>query len=393
MIKSRDIIRQQFAKIIAAPESLWYETAKHAKSTPVCPHMSAEMRYPRGAGDSCYSSAATAFRLTGDDPGLSAKTPMDVPQDLITANRQTFVEGLKIAAPDDVMAQFLAAKIDEYVAAPYVYGTSERLYSRLTLEFPRISEKPARNVCPRRVSLEHDIREAFDDPRADDVFKPRHDRKNLSQADLLRTYKTFQKHPELLMGIQLWQGFVKNYFSEMEGFIAGHVMKDYDLVEGDLDYNSNKITDRFPLHHVAHFSANSVDLPQQLIFYGAAVTAQKQSQEIDAMPSDEDMAAGISKMQPAGFFRRSYESDWGERKIMCPFGATAVRWLTRDLCGNGLPQDSVIAQCVAKVSDALASPENKELQNMAAAVQKAMGVILNESDRCLKARLGGSQPS
>jgi hypothetical protein len=382
MKSSRSIVKQHFAEILTAPDKIWYGAGKHAQAKPICPHMAEEMRYPRGAGDVCYAEAATAFRMTGDDPGMGVQTPMDVPQDLITANRQAFVDGLRLAAPDDVMAAYLVEKLAEEKFEPSDARVTEKLYNQIVSDFPRITAQAARNVCPRRVSLAHDVRQDFDDQAAGDVFKPRHDRKNLSQADILRTYQTFHKHPAFYLALQLWQTHVKGYFQEMEDTIVSHLVPAYQLAMGDSAAEPSEMTERFPLHHVVHFSANSVDLPQQLIFYGAAATAQaelnSENAQGDTKPTIADMLEGFHKMQPAGFFRRSYESQWGERKIMCPFGATAVRWLSLDLGGEGLPQDSAIAQCAKKIESTMA--DNEHLQNMAKAVQKAMQVVMDESD-------------
>lgn len=368
--QARDIINQVFAQINESGERFY---PRHTDAAG-CPHAD-KMRYPRGAGDKCYEDTATAFRLTGDDPGQSVSDPVNVPQEIITANRKAFNDGLLQAFPDNAMRDYFRICLQEenFPTEPDTHYSFKRQI--IARDLPAIrADEMGKGESGRCLSLAHDIRNSFGG-RADDVFRPRHDRRNLTKASTLHAYGFLRENPALYLAFELWQRYLINYCDILEDKIYNAVLPPHIAAESDVRVD---VSDRFPLHHLVAFTRASAGVPQQVLFYSSAVLGNNAMTNGIENPDAARMTEGLEKMRAAGFFRRSFDSAWGNRKIICPFGNTAIRWLTMDMGAQGNPDDALIAQCLDRVTSEM--PYNDHLQRAAGYVSGAMDDVISRGD-------------
>lgn len=331
------------------------------------------LHVPRAPGELAYNRFPSSFAATGADPGGDPRDiAVNVPQELIGVARKSFLDGLALAFPDDAMKALFATRTA--AAGPY---TPSGHYTALVDDMetlPRILPRPSRYTDPRhanRITAEFDmqVRHMADDT----LFTPRHDRRQLSNADLVRTYNSMYTHPESFVALRLWQTDLEIYADKLWAKMVS-LSDAYPHKRGkDLD---DAVKKKFPFAGMVNFGrVNFHNVSAQLFFIAAASAHADPGQA----PTAADFVRGIQDAQVAGVFRRKYETPFGTRSAICPMGATAVRWLAMDLGQGGGAGDSVIGRYLAKARRDMAHAP--ELQMIRDTVRRELRTIIDGSDK------------
>ncbi len=304
---------------------------------------------------------------------------MDVPQALITAYRQAFIEGLHQAFPEGALREHFKTTLtrppfaDENQYFPYDLGHIA------VNQLPRIlQDQPPTAADSLQRSLEHDIRRYM--RPEDSVLDRRSDRKSLTNHDLLCTYRLFQQAPEIFAGFYLWQHTLRTYAQELSGLIYGRFYQTHDIRGMTGDEVQDKLLSVFPLQHAVTFTRNNIEVMTVPLFFTAATLAQAQNRQGErlAAPRADDFIDGAANAFKAGIFRRRFDTPFGERRVMCPFAPFGVDWLALDLGENGVPEDAALLQCIRTIAENRGNPKVGALCND---IQQSMGDLLAASDQ------------
>lgn len=339
-----------FKTLVATRNDQWYQAPDFPTEEEL--PLGDRLRWPRAIGDKCYGEDATAFRLTGADPVFPNPRPLDVPQPLINAFRETFSEGLRAAFPDDKIKDYLQAYLAEDCFAGDNGPIHDHYYASIMRQFPRIL-KEAPQETSRRLgeSLEFDINRAAQADHEGLLQSARTDRQNLTNADLLRTYRTLQKHPELAIAVYIWQSAIEEYADALRFMLDDEYyeqVKD-EIITGYL--GEKNILDYFPIVNTVHFVAQNIDVATIPLFYISSAVANAADNKRDMKPSDnvcpEDFREGTAKALKRGIFLRRFDTEYGERQIVCPFGPFGLRWLNMEM-DNG---ETAIEACLSTINN------------------------------------------
>ncbi len=345
------IVQDVFASLLAlGDEGLFY------KPDPARPALPPHLQYPAGPGGRCYSRMqhVTSTRITGVDGGFITNPPLDVPQDVITAYRQAFMDGLRLFMPVQAANAYLSQRLEQPCFARY--NQPRKVGDRvrdLTELLPRIVPQPASGRPVIRKSLEHDIRYDFDQAG---MFDIRHDRRNMARHDLVRLYDYSSRRPELLAALFLWQNCMTDYNSELRNICCKHFANvSYDDVrKKGLYFDFNQTIERiFPIYFAIDFTANSTEAPTFPLFLGGAIAAMTGND--DAIPA-QTFKDAIMAARQAGVFRRAFDTTFGPRKVTCPFSHIGMQMMTSHLDGMDKADDMAIARCYKKILEERHTP-------------------------------------
>ena len=367
-----------FKTLVATRNDQWYQAPDFPTEEEL--PLGDRLRWPRAIGDKCYGEDATAFRLTGADPVFPNPRPLDVPQKLIDAFRETFSEGLRTAFPDDKVKDYLQAYLAEECFDGYKGPIHDHYYAGIMRQFPRILKEPPQETSRRLgESLELDVNRSDEADQEGLLHTTRTDRHSLTNADLLRTYRTLQKHPELAIAIHMWQSAIEEYADALRYMLDDEYyeqIKD-EIITGYL--GEKNILDYFPIINTIHFVAQNIDVATIPLFYISSAVANAQgdkaSMKADHDICPEDFREGTAKALKRGIFLRRFESDYGERQIVCPFGPFGLRWLNMQL-DNG---ETAIEAFLNKINDEKGF--NPALDTMLEAAKHSFTELLARSDQ------------
>jgi hypothetical protein len=94
-----------------------------------------------------------------------------------------------------------------------------------------------------------------------------------------------------------------------------------------------------------------------------------------------DIIDGIRLARTNGAFRREFSVNMGDehdatRRVVCPFGFHAVKWLGQDLGHRNNPKDAALVRCYQKV---LAEKDsNPHIRAMCDSIRRGMAAVINE---------------
>ena len=123
-----------------------------------------------------------------------------------------------------------------------------------------------------------------------------------------------------------------------------------EIITGYL--GEKNILDYFPIANTIHFVARNIDVGTIPLFYisAAVANANANDNKRDMKPSDnvcpEDFREGTAKALKRGIFLRRFETEYGERQIVCPFGPFGLRWLNMEM-DNG---ETAIEACLSTIN-------------------------------------------
>lgn len=374
-------VKDAFEKMMARFQ--YYPADKFAKAA--CPH-SSQLRYPRAPGDKSYlGGEVTAFRHTGEDPGFQRAKGEDVPQDLIHAFREGFTDALDLFMPEHSVRSFALEKLQKRAFSNIHRGEEGIKRERkdaLLNHLPRITETaPEKADFSLRISFEFDVRRQVK-PEAN-MLDIRHDRKNLTNYDLLRTYRYVTHSPELWVAINLWQNLIEQYTDQILDLGLQHLRK----LKTDEKYLNVIADEHFPVFHTISFTNNSLNMLNFPLFFTASILA-KSGHNLSgqaALPNFTTINAGIIAAQQAGIFRRKFDTPDGERKVICPFGFKATKLLKLDLGETQSVEETLLAFCLKKVIEERYS--NLVVKDHCDAASEAALKMLETTDQGLIARM------
>lgn len=356
-------------------EGGYHPYAQDSFSRAACPHQT--MHYPKAPGDKVYSGIAevTATRIMGVDPGFPQKHPQDVPQAMINANIKSFADGLRLAYPDAAVRGYFIESLGKPAFYNLCDSGMDMIAENMLDMLPRILDKPPMTgKRDFRISLEHDIRHAIDG--SETVLDPRSDRKNLSDKDLLETYSFIAAHPEHWAGFCLWQNIIETYSEDMNRLMMQYY-KPHQTPErmNSFPDHESELVDFLPLAHTVHFTRDSIGVPTIPLFFIAA--AKSLTPHHNARPGAEDYCQSITQAQRAGIFRRSFDSAFGQRLVVCPFSNAGVKWLKLDLADQTNAKDSAIMRCIQKIHDE--KEGSAKLRRLCTAIEEVMEKMMIHS--------------
>ena len=372
------ILSQIFNRLVENRLAYWYDAPDFPSQDDM--PIDDAVRWPRAKGDKCYADEVTAFRLLGADPVFPRSDTSDVPQPLIDAFRASFMEGLREAFPDHAVKDYIEASLTEDSFSLQSHGIHEHFYGHILRQFPRIL-KSAPQKTERKLgeSLEHDVRRGKRADKHDITSAARTDRKHLTNADLLRTYKTLQAHPEIAVAFLYWQDIIEEYASAL-----GYMLQDEHLGAGKAEGAGNgnvpwNILDYFPIYNVVRFVGRNIDVATIPVFFIAGAVAQMGKRDMGSAthntPSPEDYKDGATQIIKRGVFLRRFDTEYGERQVVCPFGPFGARWLNMELTSG----QTAIEACIEKIT--LEEELNPRITALMDAARRAFTELLERSDQ------------
>lgn len=395
--KQNDMIAAHVRRLFEKPEQFRYPEKKFAHLK----HLETEnFTLPKGPGDKVYGEGLhlTARRITGADQGFpfsySSKDsneyrqtrPIDVPQDIIKAYRTSFQDGLELYLPDNVLNQYLKIALTAPAFSNNRNNTADFATEGIKMRMPRLTtipHKSTRSEGSTRSSLEHELRNSFN-PAVHDTsttLQRRHDRKHLDQMALYNTYKFYKQNPELWAAMVMIQDAIQSFASDIQTEIAQQKIQ-HASTDNAIDLILNG-----PCTFALDFTYLSIGLESLPLFFGAAALtyAEQQNKASNGVIAPGHIINGIIEAQKAGIFRIKYDTPFGERATICPFGSTGVRWFTMDTAGQGDPKDALIVKALAKIYEERGS--NMILDKFCERISNTFESILRESDHCIIQKL------
>jgi hypothetical protein len=358
------VVQKAFKNLLTMQDRYFYtESPRHEETECYKP--------PVGPGAACYKDDVSSFRIMGGDPGFPQARARDVPDHVVTNYKKSLLQGIEMVFP----AKAVDAYLNDHLAEPDFgrgHVSTDRFYLH---DFPRILPEPPQGKIdnPFRFSLEHDIRREFNDSGLHEI---RHDRKNFTNKDLYDFYHYSNKKPEVIASFLFWQEHMANYCSELRFMIAEHC----GLNPGT---DKDEINKRFPVNHLVQLFESSVIMSNIPQYLGAYVLASGKGDKIES----GDFSAGISSAMKAGVFRRKYQTEFGERQIVCPFATSVSKFLVGFMESANGKNETTIYKCYAKI---LSERQFPKISSICAQVREIIQSTLAESDPLVIAQIKGS---
>lgn len=365
------------------PDQFFYMPEKFAHLKHLQTHT---LILPKGPGAEVYSTRATARRVTGSDAGFPFRSgldpfhedfeePEDVPQELISAFRGAFQDGLKLFYPDHLVLDSVREGLEQPAYDGHINASAE-IRSSMLARLPRISSLPYKSAntdnSQIRSSLEHEMRRSFNDAQGLDMLESRHDRAHLTPAILHTTYSFYEQNPEAWAALNLIQLHLLDSFKDV---YSEH--RELSRTQGQGVIQSFR---DLPGNFILSFINNSIAIENIPLFFGAAAVSNAHNSNQDVTP--ELISDSIHKANQAGIFRIAFNTRFGDtKKVICPFASTGVRWFTMENAQG----ETLVSHALQKIFEERG--RNEKLDQVCDSISGAIRTLLDESDPHLKIRL------